>query len=189
MYTLIIILGLLSSIFAVFYLKNEFNSRNDFVRKVFNMSCIGVYNGCDFTQDNIVHYYPIRSTRYTCGRKPRLSRIRVDITGSFYDKALSRDAALFFINDNGDFCIKRRKQKKIWIRDTYKNVYLICDSCTNEREMVIPDCFRTIVNRNQKLTVVQGETMVLHFGYRILMGKTLFEYNSSEVLNEKIKQQ
>ena len=183
MYSFIIILGLACVILAIASLNNENKSRKSKVREAFNKAAIGVYDSVGINK-KIVSIYPIRSVRYTCGRRPKFSRIKADITSPVQDDSLSKDAAVFYI-DNGEFYIRRRRQKAIWIRHN-NEIYLLRDKA-QVTDVEIPAYFNPL--KNQELTYTEKDDgyMNLSFGDKILMGNTLFEYNSWEALNEKYK--
>lgn len=181
MYFLIIIIGLISAVLSVILLNSESVSRRDKVREAFNRAAIGVYDSTKEVDRRIVYRYPIRSVRYTCGRKMKYARIKVDITCPNDDKTLSKRAALFYVK-NGEFCIKRLDQKVIWVSDSDGQLYLLCDK-EKVKHPEIPQCFTYHISENIQYRRMDEDYMALHFGDRILMGNTLFEYNSMEVLN------
>lgn len=182
MYSLIIFLGLLCVVLAIASLNYENKCRKKLVRDAFNMAAIGVYDSCGVNK-KIENFYPIRSVRYTCGRRPKFSRIKADITSPIQDELLSKDAAVFYI-DNGQFCIKRRKQSVVWVKTKNNELYLLRDK-SKITDVEIPKCFSLIGNQDFSYVEMDEDCMSLCFGDRILMGNTLFEYNSSEALNEK----
>lgn len=184
MYSFIVFLGLICVVLAIASLNYENKSRKKLVREAFNMAAIGVYDSCGVNK-KIENFYPIRSVRYTCGRRPKFSRIKADITSPIQDDALSKDAAVFYIDD-GLFCIKRRKQSIIWIKTINNELYLLRDK-DKVTDIEIPRCFRPIGNQELSYTEMDEGCMSLLFGDKIFMGNTLFEYNSSEALNERTK--
>ena len=172
MYFFDIIFGLLCVLMFIINLKSEYADRKVIARRAFGNTEIIVYNGCD-TQKEGEYHYPIRSTEYTCGRRPKFSRLKADITAPGEDKFLSTRAAVFHVQ-NGSFCIERKNQSEIWIKDTEGKVFLL--SKNNDKKHNIPECFVSVLQHNPTYEY-NGNSMVIYPGYTIIMGETLFKYN------------
>lgn len=172
MYFFVIIFGLLCILMFIVNLRSEFADRKALARKAFGNTEIIVYEGCD-TQKEGAYHYPIRATEYTCGRRPKLSRLKVDITAPGADKTLSTQAAVFYIED-GSFYIRRKNQPEIWIKDTEDKIILL--SKEDDKSYTIPECLISVIQKNPTYTHEKDSVRLLP-GYKIIMGKTLFEYN------------
>lgn len=178
MYFFVTIFGLLCILLFIINLRNEYADRKVLARRAFGNTEIIAYDGCD-TQKEGEYHYPIRSTEYTCGRRPRFSRLKADITAPGEDRYLSSQAALFFINNEG-FYIKRKNQSEIWIKDNEGNIFLLGKE--DGKKHTIPEYFTSVLQKEPTYEH-KGDSIILQPGYKIIMGKTLFEYNYSKENN------
>lgn len=184
MYFIIILIGFVCVGLIISLLNSESAERKNIARKAFNWTAIGVYDGPSKVGHKLAIYYPIRSTQYICGRREKLSRSKVDIISAVPDDEIAEKAAMFFA-ENGDFCLKRLDQPVIWVADErYENVYVLKAPETEVSE--IPRCFRFNRNPDSEFSDAYEDVIVLNKGDNILIGQTLFEYNSKEVLYGKI---
>lgn len=188
MYFIIIVLGFVCVALIISLLNTESKERQNIARAAFNWTGIGVYNGPTKVGHEMKSYYPIRSVQHLCGRKEKLSKSKVDITSANPDdNEIEQKAVLFFV-ENGDFCLRRLDQPVVWITDERReNVYVLKDSETTVSE--IPKGLRSKNNPDSKFNELENDVIVLNMGDNILIGQTLFEYNSKEKIYGKIRKE